>query len=447
MRAESGSGATHQARRWAQLALVAVLAAVLLVLAAAGYGSVLALLIGILGLALGAAGVWWAVSRHGLQRFGGAVLAVGAPAAVLALYILTGLWVFAVAVLALWALALACARLAVRRLPRPRPMAPRETPPPRRPVLIMNPESGGGKVEKFGLADRARALGAQVHLLDPARPTDVDALARQAVADGADLLGVAGGDGTQALVAAVAAEHGLPFLVVSAGTRNHFAMDLGLDRADPARCLDALTDGVELLVDLGEVAGRPFVNTVSFGLYAAIVQSPEYREAKAGTALAELPGLIGDGSGLRASADGTTLTAPQALLVSNNPYAGADDPLGGARRPRLDGGTLGLLAITVASAADAARLALLGTQARGLDALTVRQVEVTADQPELPVAVDGEALTLPTPVRCRIRPAALRVRVPRHRPGAAATAPPPVRWRQIVRLAIHGEAPHDPAKH
>lgn len=87
-------------------------------------------------------------------------------------------------------------------------------PPPNRPFLIMNPRSGGGKVGRFGLVERAEELGARVILLDPSAPADVAVLARQAVADGADLLGVAGGDGTQALVAAVAAEHDLPFLVV-----------------------------------------------------------------------------------------------------------------------------------------------------------------------------------------------------------------------------------------
>jgi diacylglycerol kinase family enzyme len=82
---------------------------------------------------------------------------------------------------------------------------------PRHPFLIMNPRSGGGKVTKFGLKDKAQALGAQVALLEGPGTVDVAALARQAVADGADLLGVAGGDGTQALVAGIAAEHGLPF--------------------------------------------------------------------------------------------------------------------------------------------------------------------------------------------------------------------------------------------
>ena len=104
-----------------------------------------------------------------------------------------------------------------------------DAPAPRQPFLVMNPRSGGGKVARFRLRERAEELGAEVALLD--RPgTDVQQLARDALARGADLLGVAGGDGTQALVAQVAAEHDVPFLVVSAGTRNHFALDLGLDR-------------------------------------------------------------------------------------------------------------------------------------------------------------------------------------------------------------------------
>ena len=109
---------------------------------------------------------------------------------------------------------------------------------------------------------------------------------------GVDLLGVAGGDGTQALVAGIAAEHDLPFLVISAGTRNHFALDLGLDRDDPSTCMDALRDGVEVRVDLGMIGDRPFVNNASFGAYAEIVQSPEYRDNKEGTILSMLPDLL-----------------------------------------------------------------------------------------------------------------------------------------------------------
>jgi diacylglycerol kinase family enzyme len=255
------------------------------------------------------------------------------------------------------------------------------------------------------------------------------------VAEGADLLGVAGGDGTQALVAGIAAEHDVPLLVISAGTRNHFALDLGLDREDPSRCLDALRDGVELHVDLGVIGGRPFVNNASFGAYAAIVQSPAYRDDKRGTTLDQLPGLLAGQSGprLQARTENVTVEGPQAVLVSNNQY-GMGDIAGLGRRARLDRGTLGMFAVTVQSAAQAAGL-LGGRRSRGLTSLVGREVVVDADSSQIPVGVDGEALVLDTPVRCTVRPAALRVRVPRHRPGVPD--PKPIMdWKRLRQMAL-----------
>ena len=241
---------------------------------------------------------------------------------------------------------------------------------PRRPFLIMNPRSGGGKVVKFGLKEKAEKLGAEVALLEGPQIVDVAALARQAVADGADLLGVAGGDGTQALVAGIAAEHGLPFLVISAGTRNHFALDLGLDRDDPAAGLAALTDGEELRVDLGIIGGRTFVNNASFGAYAEVVRSPAYRDDKRGTTLQMLPGLLSghQGARLSAQAGGTRIDGPQALLVSNGPYE-MSDIAGLGRRARLDAGTLGVVAVRVDSARQAVALVRRG-HGNGLTVLT-----------------------------------------------------------------------------
>ena len=263
---------------------------------------------------------------------------------------------------------------------------------------------------------------------------DVAALARQAVADGADLLGVAGGDGTQALVAGIAAQHGLPFLVISAGTRNHFALDLGLDRENPAACLDGLTDGEELRVDLGIIADRTFVNNASFGAYAEVVRSPAYRDDKRGTTLQMLPGLLKGhhGAHLSAQAGDATIDAPQALLVSNDPYE-MGDVAGLGRRARLDAGTLGVVAVRVDSARQAAGLVRRG-HGTGLTVLTAEQVTVDADAPQIPVGIDGETVMLPTPVRCTIRPRALRVVVPRQRPGVPAPKPA-LEWPRLRQLA------------
>lgn len=332
------------ARLLARLAVLAAMASVAVLALALGEGGLVIVGAGLLGLVACAAGVWWFVAHRGAVRLLGALLAVVAPVAVLMVFAHYGVWLTALGLCLCWAAAAASGRAALRRSRPERPWRAIAVPPPNRPVLIMNPKSGGGKVGRFGLVERAEELGARVILLDPSAPADVAALARRAVAEGADLLGVAGGDGTQALVAAVAAEHDLPFLVVSAGTRNHFAMDLGLDRSDPSRCLGALTDGEELRVDLGDVGGRAFVNTVSFGVYADVVQRPEYRDDKAGTVLSLMPDLL-LGEGVRrldAQVDGTVLSDQQALLVSNNPYVSPDEisagwPSAQARRRRAGG--------------------------------------------------------------------------------------------------------------
>jgi diacylglycerol kinase family enzyme len=430
-------GGATVAQRWlARLALVAAAAAVLVPLLAAGFRQSLALvLVGVAGLALTLAGVWWALTNKGLVRGLAVALAVAAPLAVLVLYTGARLtWVVLVA-LGLLALAVAAGRAALRGDAMPERPPEYGVPPPRGPYLIMNPRSGGGKVARFGLREKAEALGARVALLEGPGTVDVGEFARRAVADGADLLGVAGGDGTQALVAGIAAEHGIPLLVIPVGTRNHFALDLGLDRDDPSRCLDALRDGVELHVDLGFIGDRPFVNNASFGAYAAVVQSPAYRDDKTRTTLDLLPGLLAGHQGPRllARAGSVSIEGPQAVLVSNNVY-GTGDIAGLGRRARLDGGSLGVFGVTVSNAVQAAGL-LRGTHSRGLTRLAAREVVVDADASQLPVGVDGEALLLDTPVRCTIRPAALRVRVPRDRPGVPDPKPA-MDWKRLWRMAL-----------
>ena len=242
---------------------------------------------------------------------------------------------------------------------------------------------------------------------------------------------LAGGDGTQALVAGIAAEHDLPFLVISAGTRNHFALDLGLDRENPAACLDALADGVEQRIDLGVIGDRTFVNNASFGAYAEVVRSPAYRDDKRGTTLQILPDLLSGhrGATLTVQVGAVTVTGPQAVLVSNNAYE-MSDIAGLGHRTRLNAGTLGVVVVTVNSAMGAVALLSGG----GVIVLAAGEVVVDADVPEIPVGIDGETVMMPTPVRCAIRPRALRVRVPRNRPGVRP-AKPGIDWPALRALA------------
>jgi diacylglycerol kinase family enzyme len=404
-------------------------------------GALAIVIIGAVAACLIAAGGYWYLAHRGVLRQLALGLVVLVPIVVLVVFGMRHVIWVAVLSAVLLALAVGAARLALAPAAAGPGMPTREVPPPTRAFLIMNPRSGGGKVARFGLKDKAEALGAEVVLLEGPGVVDVAALARQAVADGADLLGVAGGDGTQALVAGIAAEHDLPFLVISAGTRNHFALDLGLDRDNPAACLDALTsDGVEQRIDLGVIGGRTFVNNASFGAYAEVVESPAYRDDKRGTTLEILPDLLSGhrGAKLTARAGDATVTGPQALLVSNGPY-GMTDIAGLGRRARLDAGTLGVVAVTVNSALQAATL-LRGARGQGLTVLTAGEVVVDADVPEIPVGIDGETVMMPTPVRCAIRPKALRVRVPRDRPGIRPPKPE-LDWATLRQLASFRAAP------
>ena len=317
--------------------------------------------------------------------------------------------------------------------------------PPSRPVLFFNPRSGGGKAERFSLVKEARARGIEPIELGP--PWDLERLVRDAVAGGADGLAMAGGDGSQAIVAAIAAELDLPYACVPAGTRNHFALDLGVDRDDVVGALDAFVDGGERTVDLAEVNGRVFVNNVSLGLYAEAVQRSGYRDAKLRTLLDTVPDVLGPDRGdldLRWSGPGAHAhDSGAAVLVSNNRYR-LGRAVGSGTRPRIDDGLLGMTVVGAASGGGNGGHRLQ----RPWREWSAPTFAVDADRP-VPAGIDGEAVVLDPPLHFRIRPGVLRVRVARKHPGASPSASAPEgMWSGVVALAriASGRTP-DPQHH
>jgi diacylglycerol kinase family enzyme len=280
--------------------------------------------------------------------------------------------------------------------------------PPERPVLFVNPASGGGKATRAALADRARERGIGVTVLRPER--SLESLVRKAVEGGADALGIAGGDGSLAIVAAAARAHGLPFVCIPAGTRNHFALDIGVERHDLVGALNAFTDGVERLVDVGSVNGRLFLNNVSVGIYGEAVRQATYRDAKARTLLETARQVLGPSAAapeLRVMDDlGHEHRHPAVVLVSNNPYA-LDRPVAPGTRPRLDSGRLGVVVIDGP-----------GTGSSPGRAWTATSLAVHGPAP-VHAGIDGEALDLSTPLVFEILPATLRVRISARHPGVS----------------------------
>jgi diacylglycerol kinase family enzyme len=222
---------------------------------------------------------------------------------------------------------------------------PVPVPPAQHQVLVINPSSGGGKAERFGLIEQCRARGIEPVILE--QGADLVELLEEAVPEGADVDGMAGGDGSQGAVASVVSRHGIAMVVVPSGTRNHLAMDLGLDRRDVVGALDAFGDARDGRTDLAEVNGRMFVDNASLGLYAEIVRSPAYREAKVETALGTLARLLGPGTRpfpLHFTGPaGERYTAAHVLQISNNPYGSPPGSI--ASRRLMDSGRLGVLAV------------------------------------------------------------------------------------------------------
>jgi diacylglycerol kinase family enzyme len=372
------------------------------------------LVVMLVSIALVTVAVWYALTRHGLLRMVGVAVAIVAVSAV----VLVGLSLLLMQ-MALLLIFAAAGRYALGpdagRRPEGGPPA-RAVGAARRGVLLINPASGDGTAIRLHLADAATARGIRAITLAPG--DDLARLARQAAVEGADVLGMAGGDGSQAIVAAAAVRHGIAYVCVPSGTRNHFALDLGLNRRDVLQALDAFTDGVERTVDLGQVNERVFVNNASLGVYAEVVRSNAYRAAKIRTWGRLLPDLLGP----TAAPSDLTFDGPDAraytgmslILVSNNPYRLTRLGRAGGR-PKMDTGRLGILAARVRGAA-----AGPGESVHPLADVkewTRTDFEVRSTAP-VPVGLDGEALLFMPPLRFSSLPGVLRVRLPRHAGGA-----------------------------
>ncbi len=261
--------------------------------------------------------------------------------------------------------------------------------------LIVNQRSGAASPSAEELRDAAQDRGIRVHFLE-----DGDDLQELARGSTADVLGMAGGDGSLAAVAAVAIERDVPFVCIPFGTRNHFARDLGLDRNDPLAALAAFDEGEERRVDVGRVGDRLFLNNVSLGLYALLVHRREHHRRRR-EALARLRALALSFRHRRRvqrfTIDGKQVRAGL-VLVANNAYT--LDLLSLGERERLDEGRLylyiphGLRRIT-------------------WEERSCTELEIGSPLPRLRAAIDGEPVELDTPLEFRIEPQALRVLVPR----------------------------------
>jgi diacylglycerol kinase family enzyme len=285
--------------------------------------------------------------------------------------------------------------------------------------LIVNPGSGDESPTPAELVAAARKLNVEGHVLG--KGEDLPGLAEAAVRDGAEALGIAGGDGSLASIAAVASEHDRALVCIPFGTRNHFARDLGIDRDDPLGAVEAFR-GEERRVDLGLVSGRPFVNNVSLGLYASFVHDSEQKTKNRLAALLRMaPAALGrsrDPLDVSFEVEGRREShRALVVLIANNDYR-VESMADLGERSRLDEGRLHAYVIAAVS-----RRALVGLLARaalraslergeGWVEWSAERFRIESSHPRLHAALDGDPVVFEPPLDFEIRPRALRVLVP-----------------------------------
>lgn len=235
---------------------------------------------------------------------------------------------------------------------------------------------------------------------------------------GAVRVAVGGGDGTLGSAAGILAASASELAILPLGTRNHFAHQLGVP-LDLAKAAKLAAHGRAVRVDLGEAAGRPFINNASLGAYAQLVREREK------SALPKLPASAVAGwrvlrklrpQSFDLEVDGRAECLRSAMLfIGNNFY----EVLEGRphERAALDDGVLSLFALaplTRGGVVRAAMRVMLGRPDRGRDfalATTAREICVEGHG-ETEIALDGERVRLPLPLILKVRPRALKVVAP-----------------------------------
>lgn len=306
-------------------------------------------------------------------------------------------------------------------------------------AVVLNDSSGGGTSEKVAgrLQEILGEADTEVRITQARGGAGLGAAMARAVAEGCDALVVGGGDGTVNAGASAVLEHGIPLGVLPLGTLNHFAKDLDipLDLEEAAR---VVLDGIICQVDVAEINGRIFLNNSSLGVYPAIVRLRErYRARVPGKWIAALWAALtvlrrNPFMAVRIVVDEkSVIRRTPLLMVANNEYRMAG--LQAGSRESLAKGRLALYVLNAERRPGLIRLAwqLLfrgGEQVKELDLFAVPEATVETRRRRLQVALDGEVAALDSPLRYRVRPAALRLFVPAaaaacypHPPGASST--------------------------
>ncbi|OBF16344.1 bifunctional phosphatase PAP2/diacylglycerol kinase family protein [Mycobacterium sp. ACS4331] len=280
-----------------------------------------------------------------------------------------------------------------RTLPRTEPLV---VDTPRRPdgagvVLVVNPASGSGTGAR--VLDEVREALPKAEIVELGEDDDPEQVLRDA-ATRAEVLAIAGGDGTVSTAAAVAVDAKLPLAVFPAGTFNHFAKDIGC--ATVADTVGAIRDGSVACVDLVCLnQSRMVVNTASIGAYPFFVQTREKLEHRLGKPVAGIYAMLHtlrNDEPVTITYDNKTLQT-SLFFLGNSVYLPAG--FAPARRTRMDDGLIDVRILETGRRL--ARVRILAALAFGrlersplYHEMQVPEFSFTSADGPIPVARDGE---------------------------------------------------------
>lgn len=252
-------------------------------------------------------------------------------------------------------------------------------------------------------------------------PDRVTQAVANAVASGTTRVAVAGGDGTVSAAAAALARTEAELVVIPTGTLNHFARDHGIPE-DPARASAAASSPRVIRVDLGSVNGRIFLNTSSVGVYAHFVRVRERLEPRIGYWASSIAAMVRTFARVRAFPLRLESESVQKAYESPLVFIGVGERE--LKLPRLGGriayGRRGLHVVVVRGRRRARLVAMaFAAAARGIRAISRTPhldsfvvTRCTIEQHHETVAIDGEIVTLASPLQYELLPGALRLVVP-----------------------------------
>lgn len=252
--------------------------------------------------------------------------------------------------------------------------------------------------------------------------SQIGEFARLAAKSDAHVIVGGGGDGTINAVAAKVLESSKTFAVLPLGTLNHFSKDLGVPQ-DLAGAVALIKNGRKTEVDVGEVNGRIFLNNSSIGLYPRIVRQREHQQQRLGRGkwyaafVAALKVFRRDPFfRVEFEIDGKHFSRKTPFVfVGNNEYTMDLYHIGS--RPSLTdgmlsvyflrrGGRWGVIVMLVRTMFGRIR------QWKDFETILTKEITINVRKNTVMVALDGEVVTMDTPLHFRTRPRALTVLVP-----------------------------------